>query len=655
MVPKAKRTPVLRDEEPPGLPERVSHLQPFQDETLPVEVAALLSTVLRAQKGNLAPELDEALRRIAEPERGTSVANAADDALTDDMLRADLAFFASSVLQGPLEAPYDGHFLISRHHEEWSDLIAAHDRVCIVAARDHGKSFLATIAYGIWQSWRLPKNEGMIFSSTDERAQEILDKIKVEIETNPRLKHLMPQDLRTRVWTKSKIRLTNGSTIIAKGFGVKTRGAHPKWVVCDDVLNDEDAYSETTRGRNIDYFLSAIANLPSPSNDPTLMQILFVGTPYHAADLFGYLEENEEWVFKRYAAFDAHDQPLWPEKWSAERLLRKRREIGEIRFSREYMCRPVSASSSLFPEELFRAGYRQLLYLGAPKAAWEERGVEAFYMGVDIAVSATTQADYFVIFVIGLDNRGNRYVVDIFRERGLAYEMQKQKIKNLARQYSCELVFIESNQAQQIYGKELQRETDLPVYPVQTGSDKHHLEKGLPGVRIFLEQGKYRIPRGDQKSRDMTNLWIGEMSDHTFDGEVKCVGKHDDLAMACWITEKAMRAGAFSFSSESTDEDEAAFREEYGFMFGMDAEPAADEGHPGDEYDVPSLMPEEAEGMRRANLAVEPVTPPRPNVPGLTGGARGGPTGFPNVPGFGGGAGLPMMPGLFGGMHGGLA
>ncbi len=480
------------------------------------------------------------------------------------MMYLSCAFFASEVLTGPIEAPYNGDFLIGEHHERWSELIMKHDSMCIVASRDHGKTFFFNLAYPIWQAWRHPKSKGYIFSATQEQAERILNDIKEELETNPKLQHLVPPSKSRKKWGARAIRLTNGSLLVAKGYGVKVRGAHPQWIVLDDVLNDEDAYSETVRRRHIEYFHSALVNLVNPNDDPTRGQIIIIGTPYHMVDLYGDLKKNEEFLYEVYPAIDKNGKVLWPERWNAKKLAKRRRQIGAIRFAREFLCKPQSDESSLFPLKLFRGVECEMftIKLGMSSKFWRERGIETIAMGVDFALSSSTEADWTVLFVIGVDSMGNHWIIDIIRTQGLGYEEQLSLIHKYAKIYTCDMVFLESNQMQRIWGDELIRTTDLPIRKVNTGAEKHSLEKGIPSLRVLLENKKVKIPRGDQESIEKTDSWIEEMFNHTFtDGEVVCIGEHNDQAMAFYVCEQAIRMGIFGFSFEEKEGDEEAYDE----------------------------------------------------------------------------------------------
>ena len=462
---------------------------------------------------------------------------------TWQMIRSSCAFMAQELLRGPPEAPYNGKFFISEHHQEWDRLVYEHKRLCVLAPRDHGKTYFFDFAYPIWQIMRQPWGSGFIFSATQPQAERILGDIKYEIETNPKLQWLMPS--RKDRWSSTSIRLSNGHRIYARGFGTKVRGAHPDWIVCDDVLNDETMYSELVRQKQQDYFYTAITNMIVPTG-----QIVVVGTPFHKSDLYASLKENTEYHFQKYQAMGESGIALWPDRYNEELLKRRKTEIGTIRFTREFLCEPVADDMSLFPQYLFRGAptEQMTMTLGMPKEYWDRLGVQ-IYVGVDFAMSSSVQADYTVIWVMGTDKFGNRWLIDIIREKGLPYQEQLSLINNVGRLYEPALIFLESNQMQRIFGDELIRLTDLPIKEFITGVQKNSLDKGVPSLRVLLENKKFRIPRGDKRSIEMTEVWIDEMRSFTWaEGKLQSVGGHDDCVMGCWICDQAVRHGGFEFT-----------------------------------------------------------------------------------------------------------
>lgn len=492
--------------------------------------------------------------------------------LQAQLMKMSPAFFAQEILRGPPEEPYNGRFLIAEHHQEWDQLIINHRRLCVLAPRDHGKTFFYDFAYPIWMAAvAAPGKTGFIFSSTQPQASRILEDIKQEIESNPKLQHLVPPRKAGNRWSSTSIRLTNGSRIYARGFGTRVRGAHPWWIVVDDGLNDESAYSETVRRKQIEYFYTAITNMVVPGG-----QIVVVGTPFHQQDLYGDLSENPEYEFRRYQALNgSEERPLWPERYSWDSLIAKRKEIGSVRFTREFQCEPVADDMSLFPLALFQVHPQEqrTLKLGLPHAFWEQLGVTPF-MGVDFALSSSVQADFTVIWVMGLDAFGNRWIIDIFRDKGMSYQSQLSKMNEMGRKYQPALIGVEANQAQRIFGDELIRTTDLPVHKYTTGAEKNTLEKGVPSLRVLLENVKFRIPRGDRRAVEETNTWINEMRSITFaDGKITTVAGHDDTVMACWICDQMIRRGGFSASFGEEEDLSGSVDDVLDDVYGLGEEP----------------------------------------------------------------------------------
>ena len=476
--------------------------------------------------------------------------------LTSQMARASCIFFAQETLTGPPEPPYRGKFLVSEHHEEWDELLK-HDRLCVLAPRYHSKTFTFDFAYPIWRAMNGPGECGFIFSATQPQASEILNDIREEIESNPKLQSLVPA--KKEMWGNTQIKMSNKHRIYARGFGTKVRGAHPDYIIVDDGLNDETIYSEMVRRKQIDYFYTAITNMVGPGG-----QIIVIGTPFHKEDLYADLKKNPMYEYRKYQAIKSDGTALWPDRYSLKWLEDRRKEIGPIRFSRELQCDPISDELSLFPLYLFKGEPTEQfnVRLGMPLEYWKEAGVEIF-MGGDFAMSANVGADYTVIFTMGVDQFGNRWIIDIERVKGMPYQQQLSMINTTGRKYEPSLIFLEDNQMQRIFGDELIRTTDLPIHKFTTGVQKHCLEKGVPSLRILLENGKFRIPRGDAHSVKMTDIWINEMRSMTWqDGKLQSVGGHDDCPMACYFCDQAIRQGGFKFSFGPEEGDEPASLDE---------------------------------------------------------------------------------------------
>lgn len=483
----------------------------------------------------------------------------------DGMIQSSIAYFFAEVIRGPNMHPYNGRSLVGWHHIEWDEIVCDQDRFLIEAARDHGKSHFFSLAYPIWMGgWVAPGELGYIFSATQRLAEDLLKLVRDELLTNPKLAHLVPTT-RDRLWTRSEIRLRNGTIIRARGMGVKVRGGHPRWIIVDDGLSDEDIYSETVRTRNIDYFKSAITNMIVPGG-----QIGVVGTPMHFSDLYGALKDTGAYYCKKYPAIDKKGRILFPERYSKERLESRKRELNSpSKFAREFLCQPLTDDASLFPSTLFQGGKVRIPYrLGLPASYWEERGWIR-YTGVDFAMSSSASADWTVIFTVAVDDVGNRWLANIRRGKGWAFQRQLDEIKEEYVLMRPDVIHAEANQMQRIFTEEIIRETDLPIRKFYTAGvqpkqpwrkgmgsltmGKHHIDRGVPSMRISLENGKWRVPRGDEYSIELTDIWMGELMAMSWqNGQVISVGDHDDTVMAMWMCDTAVRMGGFNFSFGAT-------------------------------------------------------------------------------------------------------
>jgi hypothetical protein len=471
-----------------------------------------------------------------------------DDRIPRELLyRADLSYFAEEVLG----------MEISNHHKVWSAFVAKHKKLCINAPRDHGKSFMFSFAYAIWRAYHnwipsslsgdeyksIPRiSSGYIFSNTQDQSVKLLEIVKHELESNPKLEHLLPA--RKDTWSKTEIRLSNNSIIRARGWGQSVRGAHPVWIVCDDVLNDETIYSEVTRNKQIDYFFSAVTPMLVPGG-----QLAVVGTPFHQEDLYTKLKQNKTYTFHRSPALSETGEPLWPTRYSKQMLIDRKEEVGSTRFAREYLCLPISDESSLFPERILTGCYDHQ-YTLPNSSTHEMRANLRVYTGVDLAMSSTVGADYTVITTIGVDAQSNRWLLNMRRKKGLSLYEQLREIEDVYKSYKPQKVLIEDNSFQRVFRDELIRNTDIPVEGFTTTANKKNaLDRGVPSLQILFENRKFVIPRATERDREITDILVNELKCFTWqDGKLQGLGAHDDCVMSLWLANEAVNSSKFEFS-----------------------------------------------------------------------------------------------------------
>ena len=461
------------------------------------------------------------------------------ESIEETLRTRNLTYFITSVMPG---------FQLSWHHLEWGDLVHRYRKLCIEAARDHGKSFYFSNAYAAWQLYKYarPKgtvfsarpiksnsNRGYLFSFSLQQSVDLMEILKGTIETNDILRQrLFPDSKQSGAWASTNIVCKNGARLTCKGFGSSVRGAHPFWIVVDDGLKDNVIYSQLQRQKSIDYFHSVIMNMLVPGG-----QIIVVGTPFHASDLYGDLKSKKGWFVIEYPAIFPDGRILWPQRWSFFDLLDKRASQGNIIFSRENLCRPITNEASIFPlKVLERSLLRMENYVLVRNRDDFPMKFNKVVTGCDFAISANVGSDYTVFTTWGVDDEtGERWLLNFHRQKGMTFNEQMQVLRGINARFRPDTMILEKNTFQQIFVQESDRQ-GLPVVGHTTGIDKYDLKTGWPGLAIDFERGKIHIPVGDDYSRNVKDLIFSDLGSVAFtDKGLESVGEHDDISSSFWL------------------------------------------------------------------------------------------------------------------------
>ena len=294
-------------------------------------------------------------------------------------------------------------FALGSFHIEVARLIQSElasggkSRFAFMAPRLHLKSTILNYAFTFWQlfrgyrtgqrDWRSAEDiDGLVVSYKDDLATEHIRNLKRLIEANPL----------TRLWTDRKpqaeaiisydVKFGQGHRWLGevRGAGIlaAVRGKHPKFVVVDDPLSDFANPAEAAELERINrVFFQVVLSLPR-RGDP----IIVIGTPQAEDDLLHRLAENDSFLWRRLPAIsdEATQTVLWPEVFSYEVLVQKRREIGEKAFLVEYMLVPLRSLDGFFSREEIEACVDPQLKRWSPDEPFPHHEVEGVYAGIDI-------------------------------------------------------------------------------------------------------------------------------------------------------------------------------------------------------------------------------------------------------------------------------
>ena len=458
------------------------------------------------------------------------------------MQKASLAYFILTMLP---------EFTINWYHIEWSNLLSNYKKLSIIAPRGHGKSYFFTVAQAVWRLFRYTKQNvlktipedfvlsksGYMINNTNAIAETLMAEVKKMILDNDVLKDKLYSDSSKRFkWNNDHIETKTGGSFFIRSYGGTVRGLHKGWIVADDYLGENVMYSKSMNDQYNSFFTGGVIPTCVPGG-----QIIFVGTPYTQMDLFSKLKEQDAWVTAEYPAIDANGVILWEDRFDFATLMQRKSELGTTGFSREYLVRPISNESSIFPWK-----YLERSFLGMDTEVLVEnadslpRDFKRIAIGCDFAFSATVSADFTVYTVVGLDFEDKIWLLHQFRQKGVSYSEQIAEIERLSKSFNPTVINIESNQAQSIFYEETKK-LGLPVKKHQTSANKHSIEDGVPMIAALFERGGLCFPCGNEYSKAVSNSICEEFSNFTWgnDGIVN-VGEHDDQAMSFWLAVKAL-------------------------------------------------------------------------------------------------------------------
>ena len=336
-------------------------------------------------------------------------------------------------------------------HEElidWWERPDAKSHQLVLLPRDHQKS--ALMAYRVAQAiTRNPAIRVLYISSTQNLAVKQLKFIK-DILTSDRYRYYWPEmvnkeESKREKWTESEIsvdhpkrkeEIIRDPTIFTAGLTTTIVGLHCDIAVLDDVVIDDNAYTEEGRNK----VKSQASYLASIAGTDSCMWA--VGTRYHPLDLYNDFQEqfvelfdengstlrsDELWeTFERQVESngDGTGEYLWPRsqrydgKWfgfNQEILARKRAQYpDQTKFRAQYYNNPNDTATANINKDYFQYYNRSHVRNINGKWYYKESRLNVF-ASVDFAYSLSKKADYTCIVVIGVDNKNNFYVLDIER------------------------------------------------------------------------------------------------------------------------------------------------------------------------------------------------------------------------------------------------
>lgn len=192
--------------------------------------------------------------------------------------------------------------------------------------------------------------------------------------------------------------VANGGSLYATGVGGSVTGRPGGIVLIDDLIKDWEAAQSAKERENADNWLKTVV---LTRLHPT-SSVAVIATRWHEDDQIGRLVKRG-WTEIKLPAIDANGVALWPEGRPVSFLEDQRAQMGSHMFSALYQCDPRPREGRVF----------QGVNYYEPGSVSFSR----YSIGVDLAYSAKTHADYSSAIVLGRGADGRTYVVDVVRRQ----------------------------------------------------------------------------------------------------------------------------------------------------------------------------------------------------------------------------------------------
>lgn len=361
-------------------------------------------------------------------------------------------------------------------HQELNDLLDAPGNGGIAAPRGHAKTTQASIVYSAWLCVYKKEHFIMIGSETYTLAVMNVNSLKFELEQNDALIEVYGVQ-QTENWKDGEFVTTDDVMVMAISYqgkirGIKHKQYRPSFILLDDMENDKNVRSADQRQFMREWISKAV--LPALAKGG---RVKVIGTILHSDSLLSnIIAGNDEFVSwrnnsKMFRALnkneDGTEYSLWPALYSVEELKRMRDDPtyeyykGSLAFSQEMQNEPLSDLDRIFKTEWIDGTVEQPLRYSLQEevAKWEHENPEEakqgdswistnmvrIFTGVDPAISEKARADYWVLFVIGVDKRGHIWMLDVVRTKTGDVEAQAQMVIDSYIKWKDDRIKVESN------------------------------------------------------------------------------------------------------------------------------------------------------------------------------------------------------------------
>jgi len=434
--------------------------------------------------------------------------------------------------------------IVGEHHRR---IAAALDRVIagkckrlmIAMPPRHGKSQMGSYLFPAYLMGKLPQSKLIVGSHTAELAQRFGRMIRNLVE-DERYGELFP-DTKLSVDSKAAGRWNTNAGgeafFIGKGGAMTGRGGDI--VVLDDILDEQDAVSETAMENTWEWYTSGPRQRLQPNG-----AIIVINTRWKTDDLSGRLLrqqgqlKSDQWEILEFPAILPSGNPLWPEYWQLEELEKVKMSIGIKKWNAQWQQQPTNDEGAVLKREWWRKWKHD-----------EPPECDYVLQTLDTAYSKKETADFSVIATWGVfypsaDSGPALILLSVTKGRWDFPEL-KRIAKREYVYWKPDNVLIEAKATGTSLQQEL-RKMNIPVTMYSPGGRRQGQDKisRANAVAPILESGMVWYPESEEFAQDLVEECAAFPN-----------GSHDDQVDVTVMALMRFRQGNFIQLEDDDDEE----------------------------------------------------------------------------------------------------
>lgn len=349
-------------------------------------------------------------------------------------------------------------------------------QLVVVSFRGSAKSTIATMAYPLWSIIGSQKKKYVVIASqTQAQAQQHLRNIRDEIESNPLFRgDFGPLEAESAEWGIGALYIPRfNAKIIAVSRGQSIRGLRhrarrPDIVICDDIEDSDSVKTMESRRDTDNWFNSEIKGVGDRNT-----KFIVVGNLLHEDSLVMRLKESikaNNHVSERYSEYPllVNGRVMWPGMYpDKEAIDERRRHFKHNAWMREFMLEIIPEEDQVVTLSMISR------YDTLPPLLKGE--TERYFVGVDLAISTRSSADYTAAVKIIARNIGTPnaklYVLPYPLNERLSFAKTIKRLNEI-RAARPSAIFIIETTAYQDAAAQTMRESGAVVVSIKPGTEK---------------------------------------------------------------------------------------------------------------------------------------------------------------------------------------